>query len=341
MAGQRFVVRGEQYELGGHVGDGAVGLVRKATRLKDKALQAVKFLAPDPKYIEESVFDDVSARFRREGERGTNLRHPHLITVYDYCHNADGECFESDDPKNPFLLMEYVHGRPLENYIRKLASEQKKGVKEFNVTRRRLHIGIQIANALDELHRMKLVHRDVKPANVFLSKMSREGNYPFAKLGDFGIVKWGDFHASLSTGMLTATNQRGLGTMKYMSPEQAIAPKDVTVRSDIYSFGITLFELFTTQILASPHHVFEVMNARLSRGTTTSRFHQMGYRLRDQDEHIAGILLEMHLRGASGRPTIDKVRGHLESEYERRYDSNWEDDLLANVESRFEDSWDE
>lgn len=337
MDGQRFVVRGEPYILGGHIGDGAVGLVRKATSLKDNARKAVKFLAPDPKYIEESVFEDVSSRFRREGERGSNLRHPHLITIDAYCENIDGESFESDDPKNPFLLMEYIHGRTLDSYIRKLPSAQQ---KDFSITRERLHIAIQIANALDELHRKRLVHRDVKPANVFVTKVPK-GNFPLAKLGDFGIVKWGDFHAALSTGMLTATNQKGLGTMKYMSPEQAIAPRDVTVRSDIYSLGITLFELFTGQILASPHHVYEVMNARLSRGTTMSRFNQMGYRIHAEDELLATLILEMHLRGATGRPSIDRVRGKLESEYERRYDSGWETDLLGNVVSRFQDSWDE
>src|ERR1019366_2502394 len=104
---------------------------------------------------------------------------------------------------------------------------------------------------------------------------------PRAKLGDFGIMKWGDFQASISTGTLTVTSQRQLGSLKYMSPEQAIAPKDVTVRSDIYSFGITLFELFTGQIFPSPHHVFEVLNARLSRGTTASRFIALGYNISD------------------------------------------------------------
>lgn len=91
MAGQSFVVKREEYILGGHVGDGAVGLVRKATRVSDNSQRAVKFLAPDPKYIEESVFDDVSYRFRREGERGSKLAHPHLITVNAYCENLDGD----------------------------------------------------------------------------------------------------------------------------------------------------------------------------------------------------------------------------------------------------------
>jgi serine/threonine protein kinase len=128
-----------------------------------------------------------------------------------------------------------------------------------------LSIAACIAQSLQYLHQKKLVHRDVKPANIFIPDRSAMGLQPRAKLGDFGIMKWGDFQASISTGTLTVTSQQGLGTLKYMSPEQAMAPREVTVRSDIYSFGITLFELFTGQILASPHHVFEILNARLER----------------------------------------------------------------------------
>jgi serine/threonine-protein kinase len=115
-------------------------------------------------------------------------------------------------------------------------------------------------------------HRDVKPSNEFLSKSSRGEEYPRVKLGDFGVMKWGDFHAPLATGTLTATNQKGLGTLEYMFPELALDPKTVTVRSDIFSLGITLFELFSAQILASSHHVYEIVNARVSRGTTIGRY---------------------------------------------------------------------
>ena len=126
-----------------------------------------------------------------------------------------------------------------------------------------------------------------------------------------------------------------------MSPEQAIAPKNLTVRSDIYSLGITLFELFTSQLLASPHHVFEIMTARLLRGTTASRYFSMGYTLHQEDEDIAGLILDMHRRGASGRPPIERVKGILEHEYEERYGNSWETDTDWNTQTRFEDSWDD
>src|SRR3982751_2473359 len=117
MAGQKFVVHQRRYVLGGSLGDGAAGLVRKA-RGEDDREYAVKFLAPDPKYIEESAFDDVAARFRREGERGVHLVHPHLLKIYSYCQNEEGNAFESDDPKNPFLLMEQIKGKTLESFIK-------------------------------------------------------------------------------------------------------------------------------------------------------------------------------------------------------------------------------
>ena len=322
QAGQRLSVDGEDYVLGGDRGNGAVGLVRKATRVKDGAQRAVKFLAPDPKYIEPSVLEDVAVRFRREGERGAQLSHPHLMTVYSYCDNQKGCNFELGEPKNPFLLMEYITGKTLDSYIHRSQEHRK-----FLITRPRLHIAIQVASALEDLHRRKLIHRDVKPANIFLIREKSKRGYPLVKLGDFGVMKWGDFHASVSTGVLTVTNQKGLGTLKYMSPELAIAPKMVSVRSDIYSLGITLFELFTAQILATPHHVFEIMNARLSRGTTASRYFSMGYNLLSQDEKLAELLLDMHLRGVTGRPPIERIRGRLEVEYEKAYETTWEEDL--------------
>ncbi len=102
IAGQVFRLGGSEYRVEGHLGDGAVGLVRRVTRLSDEAERAIKFLAPDPKYLEESAFDDVAIRFKREGERGAKLDHPHLAQVFAYCENEEGSAFESSGTKESF-----------------------------------------------------------------------------------------------------------------------------------------------------------------------------------------------------------------------------------------------
>lgn len=323
---QVFEVDGEEYVLGGRLGDGAVGIVRRGTRTHGKAVRAVKFLAPDPKYIDENVFDDVAHRFRREGERGSKLDHPHLVKVFRYCENEEGCLFEDNLTKNPFLLMELVPGkRTLDSKIKGLPAEDRQG---FDVTQERLNIAIQVASALKYLQTLRLVHRDVKPANIFIRRRRTAHGIPQAKLGDFGVTKWGDFNASFATGTLTVTHQKGLGTLKYMSPEQALSPKDVGVRSDIYSFGITLFELFTGQILGTAHHVYQIMNARMRRGgTALGRFLSIGHSLRGGDEHLAAMILDMFHRSADSRPSINTVLGTLQWEYESRFSSDWRSDI--------------
>ncbi len=276
------------------------------------------------------------------------MKHPHLLEMYSFCDNADGNAFESNEPKNPFLLMELIKGKTLESFIRKRPTKEIDANREFQyqairISRRRLNIAIQLANAVSEIHRNRLIHRDIKPANIFLASKVQNERIPIIKVGDFGIVKWGDFHSSLSTGVLTATNQKGLGTIKYMAPEQAITPRDVTPKADVFSLGITFFELFAGQILPSPYHVFEIINARQTRGTTTRRYSNMGYTLRDRDEWVAGLVLDMMTRASTRRPSIQQVEAKLQSEYERRYEIDWESDHLLETREIGADtgSWDE
>src|SRR5262249_28978157 len=139
-AGQRCVVDGVTYTLCGKIGDGAVGIVRKATRSPDNTTVAIKFLAPDPKYIEESSFDDVAHRFEHEGKRGAKLEHDRLVKVLGHAQNTNAENFGGDGPANPFIIMEFVPGRTLESEIR--ATDHSE-VGRFNVTRERLFIAIQ------------------------------------------------------------------------------------------------------------------------------------------------------------------------------------------------------
>src|SRR5688572_4898486 len=99
--GMEFKAGKDSYALRGRIGDGAVGLVRRAVNVEDGSEVAVKFLAPDPKYIEPANFGDVAERFRREGTRGANLRHENLVTVKRYIENTDGEAFVDGTIKNP------------------------------------------------------------------------------------------------------------------------------------------------------------------------------------------------------------------------------------------------
>lgn len=275
--GHKFTAAGEEYALQGKLGDGAIGVVRKARRLKNNEIVAVKFLAPEEKYIELSSLEDIRARFRREGLRGVSLDHDNLVKVIAYEDNEDGSSFHGKKPPlNPFIIMEHVRGRTLENHIHKYALEEP----TLNVTIPSITIAARIADALVYLHEKRLVHRDVKPANIYLTAIAEKNVPSIVKLGDFGVVKWGDFKASISTGVLTVSGHQGLGTLKYMSPEQAVKPKDVGVRSDIYSFGITLFELLTCQILSTPHHVFDLTRQRMQRtGNPMSWLYELGFGL--------------------------------------------------------------
>ena len=306
--GARFEAGGVEYELGGKLGDGAVGRVHTARgKTRDREV-AVKFLAPDPNYIELSSFDEVSERFRREGERGAGLEHPHLVKIIAFENNTNGECFRRGSVKNPFIVMEKVRGKTLESTIR----NTRRLADEVHVNLATLTIATSIISALRYLHDRKITHRDVKPANVFVST-TRPGMAPSViKLGDFGVTKWGDFLAAASTGTLTMSHQQGLGTLKYMSPEQATRPKDVTVRSDIFSLGVTLYELLTGEILPTPHHVFDIMIARNMRGPVEGKLHSLGLRaLAGFEVLVLGDVLDMFL-AAKGRPTSRGLVGRFE-----------------------------
>ena len=311
-AGLRLEVAGRPYVLGGVIGNGAVGIVRSAKDLQTDRRVAIKFLAPDPKYILPEVFDDVAERFRREGQRGAALRHEHLVEILAYSDNTGGGCFEKKRVTNPLLVMEFVRGATLESLIRHLSKSD--GV---HIDSQTLAIAARVSRALLYFHERKIIHRDVKPANIYLST-GKPGIVPAeVKLGDFGVTKWGDFLSSITTGTLTMSSQQGLGTLKYMSPEQALKPKDITVRSDMFSLGITLFELFSGSILASPHHVFEIMTARNMRGSISGKLISLGLpRMTVFDETIFDVLLEL-FGPASHRPTSKQVAPRFESWQER------------------------
>lgn len=314
--GQEFRAGGKTYIMQGKLGEGAIGIVRNAINKETGERCVVKILAPEGKYIESSSIDDICARFKREGERGRTLAHDNLVEVFAYEQNEGGTCFvtelsDNNVPIAPFIVMEHAGPRTLEGYIRK-----DKGIPErsYNFSEEALYIAHEITKAAVYLHRHRHVHRDIKPANIFLTR----GRQPTVKLGDFGIVKWSDFRQSLVTGTLTVTGRAGLGTLKYMPPEQSLNPKDVGVRSDIWPLGVTLFELFTNQILRDFHYVYQLKEVRMERSTNTyGRMHRLGLAIPTSPGHenILEEILNCFL-SVSSRPSSSKLNGLLRVAYE-------------------------
>lgn len=201
-----------RYELIERIGEGGMAVVYKA---KDRLLNrfvAIKILKPeftkDMKVIES---------FRRESQAAASLSHPNIVNVYDV--GKEGNIY--------YIVMELIEGNVLSDIIR------EEGALE---PRRAVAIAKQVASALSVAHKNQIIHRDVKPHNILITK---EG---VAKITDFGIAK------AMSSSTMTA-NQTGtiMGSVHYFSPEQARGGY-VDEKSDIYSLGIVMYEMLTGKV---------------------------------------------------------------------------------------------
>ncbi|MGH9854963.1 MAG: protein kinase domain-containing protein, partial [Blastocatellia bacterium] len=203
----------QKYYLESKLGAGGMGTVYCARRLLIGDRVAVKVLHPnqvaDPQAVE---------RFRREAQTAARLKHPNVVTIYDFGVSGDSLIY---------LVMELVEGDSLRQLIKREGTLSEGFVAE--VVR-------QTCAALDEAHRQGVVHRDIKPENV-LAQTTPSGAR--VKVLDFGIAALRDITAS----RLTRTGGI-VGTPHYMSPEHCLGEK-LDGRSDIYSLGIVMFELLT------------------------------------------------------------------------------------------------
>jgi hypothetical protein len=203
------------YQLDAHLGRGAMGAVYAAHHLRTGRAYAVKMILPGGR-----APADMARRFEREATAAGGLGHPNIVGVHDLDATPEGL---------RYLVMDLLRGETLEQ---RLARE---GSLPFAEARR---IGLEIASALEAAHAAGLLHRDVKPANVFLA--ADPGCAPRAVLLDFGLVKRLDEAAA---SRLTATGAV-VGTPLYMAPEQARG-EPLDPRSDLYGLSALLFEMVT------------------------------------------------------------------------------------------------
>lgn len=202
-----------RYELIEKIGDGGMAVVYKA---KDRLLNryvAVKILRPE--YTRDAQFIE---SFKKESQAAAGLQHPNIVNVYDV--GKEGNIY--------FIVMELIDGRPLSDIIEENGPLDYKNVIE---------IGKQVAAALSLAHKNHIIHRDVKPHNIMITK---DG---VAKLADFGIAK------AISTSTIVNKDEGGqvMGSVHYFSPEQARG-KYVDEKSDVYSLGIVLYEMLTGEV---------------------------------------------------------------------------------------------
>lgn len=200
------------YQLAEKLGQGAMGTVYKAKQVRMDRFVAIKVLQPE---LAANV--TIKQRFLQEARASARLNHPNVITGID-AGEVDGLCY---------FAMEYVEGKTLQQLVKERGAMDE---------RQALDAILQVAKALEHAEKLSLVHRDVKPDNIMITRDRQ------VKLLDLGLAK---MRAAEDSG---SAKGMAVGTPNYISPEQAMGRQDIDTRSDIYSLGVTLYFCLTARV---------------------------------------------------------------------------------------------